>query len=94
MNHLKPEISVEWRYSAPNATACTFDGKTLNIITGNKETALQIMNNLHEIRTGIRKQVAEEIEEYRVDRCRCGPDLEKDCEALQDAIDIANGVYK
>lgn len=66
MNTIEPEIQVEWRASGPNATACEFDGITLKIITGNRETAANIMKNLQEIRKNIREQVAQEIEALQI----------------------------
>jgi hypothetical protein len=38
-----------------------------------------------------RQEIAKEIEDYRVDRCRCEQDLGKDCDALLEAIEIARG---
>lgn len=38
-----------------------------------------------------RQEIAKEIEAYRVDRCRCEHSLEKDCDALIEAADIARG---
>jgi hypothetical protein len=38
-----------------------------------------------------REQIANEIEDYRVDRCRCEQTLEKDCDALIKAVDIVRG---
>jgi len=38
-----------------------------------------------------REQIAEEIEDYRVQRCRCEQNLEKDCDALLEAANIARG---
>ena len=38
-----------------------------------------------------RQEIAKEIEAYRVDRCRCEQTLEKDCDALLMAVDIARG---
>jgi hypothetical protein len=35
-----------------------------------------------------RKQIAQEIEDYRVDRCRCGSSMNPDCEALIEATNI------
>lgn len=36
---------------------------------------------------GLRQEIVSQIEEYRVNRCRCDHTLGKDCEAL---IEIAN----
>jgi len=38
-----------------------------------------------------RQEIAEEIEAYRVDRCRCEQTLDKDCDALINAVSIARG---
>ena len=38
-----------------------------------------------------RQEIAKEIEDYRVNRCRCEESLEKDCDALLEAVDIARG---
>ena len=38
-----------------------------------------------------REQIAEEIEAYRVERCRCEQNLEKDCDALIYVADIVRG---
>jgi len=39
----------------------------------------------------LREKIAEDIEDYRVNRCRCEQSLEKDCDALLSAIEIARG---
>lgn len=38
-----------------------------------------------------REKVAQEIEDYRVDRCRCEQTLEKDCDALIKVANIVMG---
>lgn len=44
-----------------------------------------------DIEKQIRKEIAEKIEDYRVNRCRCEQDLGKDCDALLEAIEIVRG---
>lgn len=38
-----------------------------------------------------RQEITKEIEDYRVNRCRCEQSLEKDCAALLEAIEIVGG---
>ena len=38
-----------------------------------------------------REKIAQEIEDYRVHRCRCEQTLEKNCEDLTKAVEIAMG---
>jgi hypothetical protein len=47
--------------------------------------------SFQDIEKQIRKEIAEEIECYRVNRCRCEQSLEKDCDALLNAIQIVEG---
>jgi len=46
---------------------------------------------INRLETVIREQIAQEIEDYWVDRCRCEQNLGKDCDALLGAIEIARG---
>lgn len=50
-----------------------------------------ICGQLLDMIVATREEIAKEIEAYRVDRCRCEQTLEKDCDALIRAIDIARG---
>ena len=38
-----------------------------------------------------RQEIAKEIEEYRVNRCRCEQTLNSDCDALIEVIEITRG---
>lgn len=55
------------------------------------ENSKWIEENFSYIYCQIREQIAQEIEEYRVMRCRCEQTLKEDCDALINAADIARG---
>lgn len=50
-----------------------------------------ICGQLLDMIVATREEIAKEIEAYRVDICRCEQTLEKDCDALLMAVDIARG---
>jgi CDGSH-type Zn-finger protein len=58
------------------------------LTTGDKELYIKAGEFQNKWIQQLKEHIAEEVEEYRVHRCRCGETLEKDCDALQDAIDI------
>lgn len=47
--------------------------------------------SFQDIEKQIRQEIANEIEDYRVNRCRCEQNLEKDCDALIEVADIIRG---
>ena len=54
-----------------------------------------LYNALHDVYqqavSDTREKVAQEIEDYRVNRCRCEQTLKEDCDALINAVAIAEG---